>query len=395
MPARADAYVISGKRWPGKTITYSETLPPSWDWSVQQAVKTWNTSGVRVRFVRARSRASAQVVIRFGPTAGNAGLASIGAQPNAYVHMYKRSVLPVQDRVAASMVIAHELGHVVGLDHTRARGCNLMNTYTSGPGCPESPRVGYYWCRWLSPDDLRGALRLYGGRARTQPKLCLHEPRPPKLLNVKVSGGAQAGAPVRLTWKRPKGLRSSARIQVSVHAAGKCSSWKIGEAFENVLLRSTATSWTDSKPRQERGPGSYCYRVQALNQFQLGGPAINRVADVWRPAPPAPVITALTEYPDDYSDYTFEATLPEGAALEGRSLPGTTCPASREQGDVVAIYAQSGTTWSISALPTGQHCLSLFTVDAAGTSSLPSAPQQLNHVERVYDNGDGDGDGVY
>jgi hypothetical protein len=66
-----------------------------------------------------------------------------------------------------ALVVAHELGHVLGLDH-EDRACATMNAYLvkrSPERCQEAPE-GKWICRLLRADDVRGAVSLYGGTAR-------------------------------------------------------------------------------------------------------------------------------------------------------------------------------------------------------------------------------------
>ena len=63
--------------------------------------------------------------------------------------------------------MAHELGHVLGLDH-EDRFCATMNSYLLDGHpeyCPAAP-AGKWICRLLRTDDVRGAVRLYGGTVR-------------------------------------------------------------------------------------------------------------------------------------------------------------------------------------------------------------------------------------
>jgi hypothetical protein len=66
-----------------------------------------------------------------------------------------------------ALVVAHELGHVLGLDH-EDRVCATMNKYIDD-GHPENcpaPPDGEWVCRLLRADDVRGAVKLYGGNVR-------------------------------------------------------------------------------------------------------------------------------------------------------------------------------------------------------------------------------------
>jgi hypothetical protein len=72
-----------------------------------------------------------------------------------------------QDRYTMALVVAHELGHVLGLDH-EDRICATMNSYLVNRGperCQAAPE-GKWICRLLRADDVRGAVSLYGGTVR-------------------------------------------------------------------------------------------------------------------------------------------------------------------------------------------------------------------------------------
>ena len=132
----ADSFRLEGGRWPTTTITYYNEVP-AYSWAVDTAAYAWNTSGARVRFVKA-SRRDAKVLVGIR-----------------------------QDRYTMALVITHELGHVLGLDH-EDRTCATMNTYlvdNHPENCPAAPE-GKWVCRLLRADDVRGAVRLYGGSVR-------------------------------------------------------------------------------------------------------------------------------------------------------------------------------------------------------------------------------------
>ena len=72
-----------------------------------------------------------------------------------------------QDRYTMALVVTHEFGHVLGLDH-EDRTCATMNTYlvdNHPEQCPAAP-PGMWVCRLLRADDVRGAVSLYGGTVR-------------------------------------------------------------------------------------------------------------------------------------------------------------------------------------------------------------------------------------
>jgi hypothetical protein len=162
LPA-ADAYRLEGGRWPTATITYYNEVPAH-SWAVDTAAYAWNTSGARVQFLKT-SRRDAKVLIgiRWFKNAGDANVQRVnGRFVGAQV-----GIRSGQDRYTMALVIAHELGHVLGLDHEN-RVCATMNSYLANGSpthCAAAP-TGKWTCRLLRTDDVRGAVSLYGGTVR-------------------------------------------------------------------------------------------------------------------------------------------------------------------------------------------------------------------------------------
>ncbi|HYJ21995.1 MAG TPA: matrixin family metalloprotease [Solirubrobacterales bacterium] len=157
----ASAYRTVGKPWPGQTITYH----PGADnrWVVAKAAEAWNTSGVGVKLRSVRDRTAADVAISVIPSRRCRGFAQLGWSP--YV---KQATLKLAGGCDADLgavgVAAHEFGHILGLEH-EPRTCAVMGPRSYGPICG---RPGYdeWHCSVLKADDVRGAVKLYGGRPK-------------------------------------------------------------------------------------------------------------------------------------------------------------------------------------------------------------------------------------
>ena len=159
----AGAYTLLGGRWQSRTITYFNEVP-AYNWSVDTAAYAWNSSGANVRFLRS-SRRDAKVLlgVQWFTAAGD-------ARPvirNRRIYSAKVGIRDGLDRYTMALVVAHELGHVLGLGH-ETRVCATMNPAldVDHPQLCPSPPQGMWVCRLLRDDDVRGAVRLYGGTVR-------------------------------------------------------------------------------------------------------------------------------------------------------------------------------------------------------------------------------------
>ena len=155
--APAHAYRLEGTRWPKGTIPYYDASGLKYETAT--AVAAWNTSGARVKFKKV-SRTRAQVIIRKSGV-GCAGYATIG-----YPGRGRRASVEIArcaDQRLGVEVMTHELGHILGLGH-KPRKCALMTSLVREKcGFADDEQ---YFCRALEPDDLAGAIKRYGGRAK-------------------------------------------------------------------------------------------------------------------------------------------------------------------------------------------------------------------------------------
>src|SRR5207247_6024946 len=110
---------------------------------------------------------------RFRAVRGIVRRASIRLLPN----VAKDVPTPVAKLAVETAAIAHEMGHVLGLAHEQRR-CATMNA-ALWEKCARPPHPWQAHCRILEADDVRGAIRLYGGRLRkVGPLYCDQVPAP-------------------------------------------------------------------------------------------------------------------------------------------------------------------------------------------------------------------------
>jgi hypothetical protein len=182
----ADAYKIgSGTyRWPhpplplGAEIVDFSTIPyydaSAFQWSVDQAARSWNRARTGYRFERVSSPSDAAIIISgLRSTAKTChGHAKPGFAPypnrQTFIREFPRRVRlgGSCDRYLMVLVAAHEFGHILGLSDQNRR-CALMNEelgtggrFSTPKPCPTFPRR-QWWRRPVRPDDIRGVKELF------------------------------------------------------------------------------------------------------------------------------------------------------------------------------------------------------------------------------------------
>jgi chitodextrinase len=286
--AQADAYRLQKHRWYSRTLTYYDATG-GYRSEVRAAARQWNRSGARVR-IRSASRRSARVLIRVDPRLGRsrAGVArytsfngivsraTIGIRRNFGNDL--RS--PAEARAARIAVIAHELGHVLGLNHDNRR-CALMNARL-WTRCAPPPERYRYRCRTLEADDVRGAIRRFGGRVRSRgPAYCFAESAPAAPAVTVATADAERGL-LRIAWTMPAG--NVARVRV-LRRAGACPTGADDPAAQVVADFATGSGAAQSGDDPVPAAGSYCYAVVAFGALGRPG-ALAAFSHVYLGRPP-------------------------------------------------------------------------------------------------------------
>lgn len=154
------------------------------------------------------------------------GRASVGYVRNAHVFLFPASGRShACNRYWAARVMAHELGHVLGLQN-EDRYCAAMNAYGTMRGGKECrPEVPWAWrCRLLERDDVAGVAAMYGGTPkapRIQPLCPLYiEMRAPSHVSATYD---PATATVDIAFVHPS--------QPSIPAFAVPSPWKSRDSY--------------------------------------------------------------------------------------------------------------------------------------------------------------------
>ena len=262
--------------WTGSRIYYRETVAAKWDWSLRTAINKWNQSGGKIRFVRTTSKKRAQVTISSADIGAAAGMATVGRTRKAYVHLSKAydnvDELDAHYRIEVMMIFTHELGHVLGFEHT-SKACSLMSAMLDVEGCHVIPRAempGYYKCRTVDGALAGKFVRVYGGKAKYPATWCPIDKIPAALQSVDITGGTDS--PVTINWAAPTSVPSGSRVKISSWQSDACEAAP-AEAGTTYAPVADGT-WQDP---QIEAVGNHCFRVQLVNRYDAGQTAVARM----------------------------------------------------------------------------------------------------------------------
>ncbi|QWC86332.1 hypothetical protein KLP28_06465 [Nocardioidaceae bacterium] len=164
--------LADGRAWPGGVVTWHADVPPRYRWSVRHGVRAWNRTATGVRLVRAPADTAALRIV-VADVAGAAARATVGRQlaaPNR-ITIDRVPLVGWQQRQVYGRVVAHEIGHVLGLRHSEGLTCGLMEAALE-TSCTPRPVAGRYACRWIGPAVGDNVVARYGGDFRLGPRWC-------------------------------------------------------------------------------------------------------------------------------------------------------------------------------------------------------------------------------
>jgi hypothetical protein len=169
-------------RWPGGVVNVhvASDIPDT----VITAADRWTQSGANVQVRVVAHQRDADVVVRVDDErllklCGRDCLGystSIGRPRDGSAEILLRSNLTGSPRALSVWVAAHELGHVLGLQHRKGHDCSVMSPRAFDTNCAPSlaattPTKDELACV-PAPADVDVAAGLYGGAAATRDPRC-------------------------------------------------------------------------------------------------------------------------------------------------------------------------------------------------------------------------------
>lgn len=270
------------RKWPVRTIKYWTDVPESYMWSVKTAIKSWDQTGLKMKIKLVKSRAKANATIRIDKSLPRiSGLATLGYTPGQnWIRLSPRSIRGKDAELSLfrgimAHIVAHEIGHNLGLGHNTKKKCALMQPVLYTDTCPplDQERPGYYDCQIVDKPALAPMVRRYGGSKKLNSgRNCNLDPLPPDV-TFTWSGGAEGGGPITVDWDPPANAPQGTQVDIVYHET--CDfplQWSIygdPESLGERQARVPVGKGTWTQPASDVF-GTGCYGAQAVNHSGAG-----------------------------------------------------------------------------------------------------------------------------
>jgi hypothetical protein len=248
----AAAAASAPRAWPGAVIGYRDlTGDHGYHDAVREAVEAWNRAGIGIRFAPA-PRGQSAVQIAFGTGRCVAGVA--GHAPIGFQRFGARVVVRSCPAVVRPLLVAHELGRVLGLANDD-RGCSLMNskgqsdgqTFAAPARCRRTPPPSWL-PRLVDPLTTVRARTLYAA--------------PTAAADVRFTAGPEP----RLDWRQPPG---SSRRTLVLRTSGRCPAPADAAGGTDAVILYARPSYRGLHDAVDEtlghATGSVCYRLVNLS----------------------------------------------------------------------------------------------------------------------------------
>lgn len=278
-------------RWPGKTISIRIALSGLKKEAAKRAIKDWNSANLKIKFKITTKKNSQVVIVEKkrvpcgGSACGDLGYIRGRQSKVTMTAGYKPSIY---DAPIYSALVAHELGHILGLSHS-SKDTQLMYPYINH--VVKLTETGA--CRFYNTEDLKRVKKMYGGKGTMAVKSsCRFAPAAGKVSGLKITRDETT---VRLSWNAAS--NASAYSVVRSSANGTCpANPRSGTRLD--LNGRTAFDYSLTEGKR------YCYRVFSYNKegyLNPSGVSLSYLAKTSAPAAPTGAVLAVdTENSNDW-----------------------------------------------------------------------------------------------